>query len=160
MRLTLAVIGRLKAGPDRDLFNRYWDRLDGAGRKVGITSVRLVELPESKAAGVSERKADEAVRLLKAVGDDGVIIVLDETGQSKTSTAFARAIGRWCDGGQAALSILIGGPDGHGAAVVAKATLVLNLGAMTLPHGLARIVIAEQLYRATTILTGHPYHRA
>ena len=159
MRLTLAAIGKLKAGPDRELFDRYWGRLEISGRKVGISAVRLVELPESKAAGVAERKADEAARLLKAVGDDGVIYALDETGHARTSAQFAGALGALCDAGHASLAILIGGPDGHGPVALKRAKLVLNLGTMTLPHGLARIVIAEQLYRATTILSGHPYHR-
>jgi 23S rRNA (pseudouridine1915-N3)-methyltransferase len=160
MRVTLAAIGRLKAGPDRELFARYWDRLEGAGRKIGVAPVRLVELPESKAAGASERKADEASRLLKAIGDTGMLVALDETGKSLTSVEFARLVGRCRDGGETALSLVIGGPDGHGPDLLQRAKIVLNLGTMTLPHGLARIVLAEQLYRATTILSGHPYHRS
>ena len=159
MRLTLAAIGRLKAGPDRELFDRYWGRLDAAGRKVGVTGVKLVELAESRAAVVAERKADEAARLLKAAGQGALIVALDEGGKSLSSVAFAQFIGRHRDDGCAEMALMIGGPDGHGADVLARAQLVLGLGAMTLPHGLARIVIAEQLYRAMTILSGHPYHR-
>jgi 23S rRNA (pseudouridine1915-N3)-methyltransferase len=159
MRVTVGAIGRLKAGPDRELFDRYWDRLEGSGRQVGITSVKLVELADSRAAGVAERKADEAARLLKSLRDGTSVIALDETGRSLTSAKFAQHIARLRDDGQSDVAFLIGGPDGHDPSVLKRATLVLNLGTLTLPHGLARIVLAEQLYRATTILSGHPYHR-
>jgi 23S rRNA (pseudouridine1915-N3)-methyltransferase len=160
MRLTLAAVGKLKAGPDRELFERYWDRLEASGRKIGITATRLVELPESRAATAAERKADEATRLLAAARDTAEIIALDATGRAHTSESFASHIGKRRDGGCAELAFLIGGADGHGAAVIARAKLALNLGTLTLPHGLARIVLAEQLYRASTILAGHPYHRS
>jgi 23S rRNA (pseudouridine1915-N3)-methyltransferase len=160
MRLTLAAIGRLKSGPDHELFDRYWDRLEASGRKIGITGVRLAELPESRAANAADRKADEATRLLAAARDMAEIIALDETGSAHTSASFAAYIGKRRDGGCAELAFLVGGPDGHGPSVLARARLVLNLGTLTLPHGLARIVLAEQIYRATTILAGHPYHRS
>lgn len=160
VRIVLAAVGKLKAGPDRDLFERYWERLEASGRKLGVSGVRVVELPESRAAATAERKADEAARLLKAIGAGVSVIALDEGGKSLTSQAFAAHVRRTLDGSIPELAILIGGPDGHGPAVLERANLVLNLGTMTLPHGLARIVIAEQLYRATTLLAGHPYHRA
>lgn len=159
MRVLLGAVGRLKAGPDRDLFERYWERLEVSGRKLGISGVRVVELPESRAAAVIDRKTDEAARLLAAVRDGSCVIVFDEAGRSLTSTAFATYLGKQRDEGCAEMAFLIGGPDGHGAAVLSRASLVLNLGTLTLSHGLARIVLAEQLYRATTILAGHPYHR-
>ena len=160
MRLTLVAVGKLKAGPDRDLFQRYWDRLEASGRAVGLTSITHIELPESRAASATERKADEAKRALKASSADAFVIALDEAGKSLTSANFAHHIRSLCDSGTTALSILIGGPDGHDKGIHQRANLLLNLGTLTLPHGLARIVIAEQLYRATTILAGHPYHRA
>ncbi len=160
MRLMLAAVGRLKAGPDRELFDRYWDRLAASGRQLGITNIRHVELPESRAASAAERKADEAARLLAVARDATGIVALDETGRAHTSASFAAHLGKLRDSGASELAFLIGGADGHGAAVLARATLILNLGTLTLPHGLARIVLAEQLYRATTILAGHPYHRA
>ena len=153
-------MGKLKAGPDRDLFDRYWTRLQASGRKIGITAAKSTELPESRANSDIERKADEASRLLRAIDGRACVIALDETGKSLTSPAFAQFVRRQCDAGLPELAIVIGGPDGQGPAVLQRADLVLNLGSMTMPHGLARIVIAEQLYRATTILTGHPYHRA
>ena len=160
MHIVLAAVGKLKAGPDRELFERYWDRVAASGRKVGIANIRCVEIPESRSANGAERKADEAQRLLRIPVQGARSVVLDETGQSLTSQTFAAFIRRQCDGGVPELAIFIGGPDGHGEALLKKADLVLNLGTMTLPHGLARIVIAEQVYRATTILAGHPYHRS
>ena len=160
MRIVLAAVGKLKAGPDRDLFDRYWDRLQASGRRVGITGVKCVELPESRAAATDERKADETARLLKLVAPGACVVALDETGRSHTSITFAQFVRRQCDAGVPELALLVGGPEGHGADILARADLTLNLGTMTLPHGLARIVVAEQLYRATTILSGHPYHRA
>lgn len=160
MRILLAAVGKLKAGPDRDLFDRYWERLDASGRKIGITSVKSIELPESRASNGADRKSDEADRLLRLCGNAGSVVALDEAGKSLTSQTFAQFIRRRCDAGVPELAIVIGGPDGHGASVLKRADLILNLGTMTLPHGMARIVIAEQLYRATMILSGHPYHRA
>ena len=159
MRILLAAVGKLKAGPDRELFDRYWERLQLSGRKVGLTSAKAVELAESRAAAVAERKADEAARLQRCIAPGACVVALDETGKPLTSAQFAAFVRARCDGGTPELAVLIGGPDGHGAEVLRRADLVLNLGTMTLPHGLARIVLAEQLYRATTILSGHPYHR-
>ncbi len=160
MRVTLAAIGRLKDGAERDLYARYAERFDAAGRALALGPLRLVELPESRAGSVAQRKADEAERLLKAAAGAELRIVLDEGGKQLASETFARELARRRDGGTEAVAILIGGPDGHGPDVLASATLRLSLGAMTLPHGLARVVLVEQLYRAATILSGHPYHRA
>lgn len=160
MRVTLAAVGRLKDGPDRELYERYADRFSASGRALALGPLKLVELPEARASGVAQRKADEAERLLKAVADAEARIVLDEHGEAIDSEGFARWLARTRDGGCQTLGILIGGPDGHGDAALSSATLKLSLGAMTLPHGLARIVLAEQLYRAATILAGHPYHRS
>ncbi len=159
MHLLLAAVGKLKAGADRELFDRYWDRLQPAGRKIGIAGAKVVELAESRATAPAERKVDEAARLLRGIREGACVVALDEAGKSMTSETFAAFIRKQCDAGVPELALLIGGPDGHGASVRTRADLVLNLGTMTLPHGLARIVLAEQLYRAATILTGHPYHR-
>ena len=160
MRITLAAIGRLKDGPDRALFDRYWQRLDAGGRKIAFHPLRLIELPESRAQTAPARKADEAARLDQASASRDFTIALDESGRQLTSPAFAALLARHRDAGVRELALLIGGPDGHGAGILERADFLLGLGAMTLPHGLARIVLAEQLYRASTILTGHAYHRA
>jgi len=160
MRLTLAAVGRLKDGPERELYQRYADRFDAQGRAVSLGPLKLVELPESRAQTSDLRKADEAERLLKACSDADVRVVLHERGRALGSEAFAQWVAARRDGGSKTIALLIGGPDGHGQAALAGAALQLSLGEMTLPHGLARIVLAEQLYRAATILAGHPYHRS
>ena len=160
MRLLLAAIGRLKAGPDQFLYERYADRLTASGRSQGLGPLHLRELAESRAATAALRQIDEGQRLASATRDAGHRIVLDERGTAMTSDAFALYLGRQRDAGVATLALLLGGPDGHAQSLRDGADLLLALGRMTVPHGLARIILAEQLYRATTILAGHPYHRA
>lgn len=160
MRVTIAAVGKLKDGGERDLLDRYHKRFDQSGRALGLGPLAIVELPESRLAETDARKADEATRLLKAIGDAAVIIALDEHGALYASDAFANLIAKHRDEGIKSLALLIGGPDGHGPTALTAAHVKLSLGRMTLPHGLARVILAEQLYRATTILSGHPYHRA
>jgi 23S rRNA (pseudouridine1915-N3)-methyltransferase len=159
MRLIIAAVGRLKDA-ERDLYDRYGKRFDAAGRGLKLGPIELIEITESRAATAELRKADEADRLLKAVSAADVRLVLDEKGNALASQDIANLLATQRDAGNAALAVLIGGPDGHGEAVLKAATLKVSLGAVTLPHGLARIVLTEQLYRAATILSGHPYHRA
>ena len=160
MRLIIAAVGRLKDGAERDLYDRYAARFDAAGRSLGLGPIKPAEIGEARAATSDIRKTDEAQRLLKATRTADVVVVLEERGRSLSSEAFAQWIAQRRDGGAKELAFLIGGPDGHGEAALQRASLKLSLGAMTLPHGLARVVLTEQLYRATTILAGHPYHRA
>lgn len=159
MRLILAAVGKLKDVEERGICERYAKRLAVSGRGIGLGPLDIIELIESRAEAVDVRKADEASRLAKAAGPAAVRIALDENGKTLTSDAFARMLSKHADSGTKCCAFLIGGPDGHGADVLANAQLRLSLGAMTLPHGLARIVLIEQLYRAATILSGHPYHR-
>jgi 23S rRNA (pseudouridine1915-N3)-methyltransferase len=159
MRLIVAAVGRLKDA-ERDLCERYQKRFDAAGRALGLGPLSICELSESRAASAAARKAEEAARLLKAAAPATLRVVLDEGGKALASEAFAKWLAQTRDGGYKGLAFLIGGPDGHGPEAVQGAALKLSLGAMTLPHGLARAVLIEQLYRATTILSGHPYHRA
>ncbi len=160
MRLVIAAIGRLKDEGERALIARYMKRVT-SGRVIGISPVSIEELPESRASDVNARQADEAARLLHAAADCDLRIVLDEGGRMMSSVAFANYLGERRDAGVKAAALLIGGPDGHPASLTGKgAHLTLSLGPMTLPHGLARVVLVEQVYRAITILSGHPYHRA
>jgi len=159
VRFLLVAIGRLKDGGERVLVDRYVGRMLGA-RGQGLGPVLEKELPESRLASSAERQTDEARRLLKASETCDCLAMLDERGKTFSSEAFARWLGERRDSGVREIGFLVGGPDGHGAAVYEKAELRLSLGAMTLPHGLARVVLAEQIYRASTILAGHPYHRA
>jgi 23S rRNA (pseudouridine1915-N3)-methyltransferase len=160
MRILIAAVGKLKDGEERAISDRYIKRLNGVGKAIGLGPVDIREFGESRAASADERKRDEAVRLLKEAGADSFVVGLDPAGRSITSEAFATLIGEKRDAGVRSSAFLIGGPDGHGEAVLSSCNIILSLGAMTLPHGLARVVLVEQLYRAATILSGHPYHRA
>jgi 23S rRNA (pseudouridine1915-N3)-methyltransferase len=155
MLITIAAVGKLKAGPERELYDRYVERAAAAGRSLGLTFATR-EFSESRAATPVARKDQEAESLL-AVG--GIAIALDERGKTMDSRTFADRLARWRDDGAAGLTLAIGGPDGHGPALLQKSALRLAFGPMTWPHQLARIMLAEQLYRAVTILSGHPYHR-
>jgi 23S rRNA (pseudouridine1915-N3)-methyltransferase len=159
MRILVCAVGRLKAGPERDLVKRYVDRFDAAGRSLALGPLDIVEIDESRAKRAEDRKADEAERLLAAAGS-ATIIVLDEGGKALASEDFARRIGAWRDEGRASLAFLIGGADGHGALSTARSALTLSYGAATWPHQIVRVLLAEQLYRSATILAGHPYHRS
>jgi 23S rRNA (pseudouridine1915-N3)-methyltransferase len=159
MRLIVAAIGRLKDDGERDLIGRYMKRMS-SGRAVGIAPVTIEELAESRASDASARQEDEAARLLNLTADCDFRIVLDERGRTMTSPEFAHYLAARRDDGVKATTILLGGPDGHAASLRSSAGLTLSLGPMTLPHGLARVVLVEQIYRAITILAGHPYHRA
>lgn len=155
MLITIAAVGKLKAGPERDLYDRYVERATGAGRSLALT-LATREFVESRAATATARKEQEAEMLL-ALG--GTLVALDEGGRTLDSRSFADRIARWRDDGVAGLVFALGGPDGHGSALLKKSALRLAFGPMTWPHQLARIMLAEQLYRAVTILSGHPYHR-
>jgi 23S rRNA (pseudouridine1915-N3)-methyltransferase len=159
MRLIVAAVGRLKDA-ERDLCERYAERFDAAGKSLKLGPLKICEIPESRAATPELRKGDEAQRLAKAASGADVTVALDEGGRPLASEAFARWLAQERDAGAKTMAFLIGGPDGHGAAALAASKLRLSLGAMTLPHGLARAVLLEQLYRTATILSGHPYHRA
>ncbi|AVM73067.1 23S rRNA (pseudouridine(1915)-N(3))-methyltransferase RlmH [Magnetospirillum gryphiswaldense] len=152
MRLWLAAVGRVKPGPELDLFNQYSKRLS-----VPIT-VREVE--EKRPLPTPERMAREADLLLATLPPQAVVVALDERGKAMGSVDFATRLGRWRDDGTADLAFVIGGADGHGQAVRDRAALLLSFGAMTWPHMLVRAMVAEQLWRAQAILSGHPYHRA
>lgn len=159
MKLDVIAIGRLKAGPERDLVARYAERLKGMGRALALDGPRLVELPESQARRDLDRKADEGAAILREVPESYRLVVFDEGGAGLDSAAFARILGEWRDSGIPGASFVIGGADGLGDGVKARASLALAFGRMTMPHQIVRALVLEQLYRAATILSGHPYHR-
>ncbi|MBI5164744.1 MAG: 23S rRNA (pseudouridine(1915)-N(3))-methyltransferase RlmH [Magnetospirillum sp.] len=152
MRLHLLAVGRARPGPEQALFQHY-------GRLVR-PALLVKEVEEKRPLPVAERKDREAELLLAAIPAGAVVVALDEHGQMLASTAFAARLGRWRDDGTGDLAFAIGGADGHGAALKARADLLLSLSPMTWPHLLVRGMLAEQLWRAQAILTGHPYHRA
>jgi len=159
MRIHLSAIGRLKAGPEREICARYLERAQAASRGVGLTGVEMRESDESRARRPEDRKAEEARALLQNIPAGARLVVLDERGKTMGSEAFAADIATARDGGADGYAILIGGADGVDPQLRARASLVLAFGAMTWPHQLVRIMAAEQIYRAITILAGHPYHR-
>ncbi|WP_457105063.1 23S rRNA (pseudouridine(1915)-N(3))-methyltransferase RlmH [Methylobacterium sp. P5_C11] len=160
MRLILAAVGRLKAGPERELASRYRDRAAQLGRGLGFPACDSVEVPESRARRAVDRCAEEAAAITAHLAPGGVLIAYDERGRADLgSEALADRIATWRDAARPALVVMIGGPDGLDASIRTKAELILSFGAATLPHGLVRVLAFEQLYRSLTILAGHPYHR-
>ena len=159
MRVSIAAVGRMKAGPERELVARYLERAAGGGRPLALTGFGVIELTESRSSSSASRKSDEA-NALGAALPEGVIVALDERGKSISTEALAQQVERWRDDGRPAVSFVIGGADGLDPRFVADADLVLSFSPMVWPHQLVRIMLAEQLYRVTTILSGHPYHRA
>jgi 23S rRNA (pseudouridine1915-N3)-methyltransferase len=160
MRLFVAAVGRLKDAAERDMSERYLKRFNTTGRSIGLGPAEVVELVEGRGATADVRRADEAQRLIKISGVAEVHYALEVAGEAITSEGLAMLLRRERDGGAKGVAFMIGGPDGHGGEVLAGARKCLSLGAVTLPHGLARVVLLEQIYRAATILSGHPYHRA
>lgn len=152
MDIVIAAIGRMKAGPELELLTKYI--------KQTRWNVVVREFEDKKSGSVDERKKREGELLLSAVPDGAKIVVLDERGKLLSSEAFAHKLGAWQDDGAPAIAFLIGGADGHGDDMRARADLLLAFGTMTWPHFLARVLLSEQIYRAKTILDGHPYHRA
>ncbi|WP_420961531.1 23S rRNA (pseudouridine(1915)-N(3))-methyltransferase RlmH [Brucella sp. IR073] len=159
MRIAVFAVGRMKAGPERELADRYFDRFSKAGPPLGLEFSGVSEIAESRAATADLRKQEEAARLFEALDGGAGLILLDERGKALGSEDFAGRLGRFRDDGKRQLILAIGGPDGHDPRLRERADLILSLSAMTWPHQIARILIAEQLYRAATILAGHPYHR-
>ncbi len=160
MRIAIHAVGRLKAGPERELAERYLDRSEKAGRAIGLSGVSVREVPESRAREAQARKDEEAAALLADLSPGVLLVALDERGDLPTSERFAAMLGEARDRGTPEAVLLIGGPDGHGAAVLSRAGHRVSFGRLTWPHQIVRILAAEQVYRAITILSGHPYHRA
>src|SRR5437870_5384144 len=159
MRLIVAAVGRLKRGAERDLAERYRARAADAGRAVGIRAVEVVELAESRARNADRRKSEESIALAQLIPEGAAVIVLDERGESLGTGAFTSSLQGWRDAGRPAAFFIIGGADGLSPGLRGKADLRLAFGAATWPHQLVRIMLLEQIYRAVTILSGHPYHR-
>ncbi|HEY1943638.1 MAG TPA: 23S rRNA (pseudouridine(1915)-N(3))-methyltransferase RlmH [Roseiarcus sp.] len=159
MRLTLIGVGRLKSGPERELFERYFKRLTDLARAQGIAEVELREVDEGRARRAQDRQAEEARAILAAAPKGAWLALLDERGTAMTSVQWAAEIGKARDGAAPAYAVVIGGPDGLDPTLRAQARTILSFGAMTWPHQLVRAMASEQLYRALSILGGHPYHR-
>jgi 23S rRNA (pseudouridine1915-N3)-methyltransferase len=155
MRLHLCAVGRLRTGPERALVDDYLSRTDRTGRPLGLGPVTEHEVEDKRGGGM----AAEAVLLAKAIPDGAALCVLDERGKVLSSPEFADQLAAWRDGGRQEAAFVIGGADGIDPGLRARADLAISFGRMVWPHMLVRVMLAEQLYRATTILAGSPYHR-
>ncbi|MEX5727595.1 23S rRNA (pseudouridine1915-N3)-methyltransferase [Rhodovulum iodosum] len=155
MRLAICAVGRLRAGSERALVDDYLARVDRTGRALGLGPATVTEVDDRKGGG----KAAEAQLISRALPEGARLCVLDERGKTLSSPGFADLLARWRDEGQGTAAFVIGGADGLDPALVARADATLSFGPMVWPHMLARVMLAEQLYRATAILAGTPYHR-
>lgn len=158
MKITVHAVGRMKSGPEKELAERFFGRFAKSGPQVGLEFAGIVETPESHARSAEERRREESARIT-AKTEGAVFLLLDERGRNISSRQFADDIARLRDSGGRDLVIAIGGPDGHGEEARRAAEGLISFGVQTWPHQLVRVMLAEQLYRAATILSGHPYHR-
>jgi 23S rRNA (pseudouridine1915-N3)-methyltransferase len=158
MRIIVAAVGKLKRGPERDLAERYRERAVKSGRVLGIRSLEVIEIAESRAREASRRMQEESIALATILPKNAATVLLDPRGEPVDSNAFAGQLRVWNDAARDTVFV-IGGPDGLAATLTDQATLRLAFGTLTWPHQLVRIMLLEQIYRATTILVGHPYHR-
>ena len=160
MRLLVIAVGRLKQGPERELAERYRERFDDIGRKLGFRGLEVQEIAESRARDAASRAAEEAAAISAAIPPKSALVALDGRGENLESSAFARLLGRWRDDQIANTVFAIGGADGLSPELRRMAQLRMAFGSATWPHQMVRVMLLEQVYRAATILAGHPYHRA
>ena len=155
MRVRVCAIGRLRAGAEADLVKDYITRFDRSGRALGLGPAEVVEVEDKKSAGMSA----EALLLRRVIPKGALVCVLDERGKTYSSPQFAKLLENWRNTGRSDLAFVIGGADGIDPSLRADADAALSFGAMVWPHMLVRVMLAEQLYRAASILAGTPYHR-
>ncbi|MER9586412.1 23S rRNA (pseudouridine(1915)-N(3))-methyltransferase RlmH [Mesorhizobium sp. M0276] len=160
MKISVHAVGRMKAGPEKLLADRYFERFAKSGPAVGLEFAGIVEITESRGQTANERRREEGQKLQTQLQPGTALILLDERGKSFSSEDFAGRLGLLRDGGRKALIIAIGGADGHDQSLRDQAELVMSFGLLTWPHQLVRVMLGEQLYRVATILSGHPYHRS
>ena len=155
MRVHLCAVGRLRSGPERDLVDDYVQRFDRTGRALGLGPFCEHEVEDKRGGGM----ATEADLLSRAVPAGAVLAVLDERGRVLSSPEFAEQLAKWRDAGRQDVAFVIGGADGIAPTLRDRADFSLSFGKMVWPHMLVRVMLAEQLYRAASILSGAPYHR-
>ena len=159
MRVVVAAVGRLKQGPERELAERYRKRAVEAGRSAGLSAVDVVEIKESRAGDTARRMVEESIAIANLIPERAVTAILDARGESISSAAFAGRLQDWRQQNKPAVVFIIGAADGLAPSLREKANLAMAFGTATWPHQLVRVMLLEQLYRAVTILSGHPYHR-
>jgi 23S rRNA (pseudouridine1915-N3)-methyltransferase len=160
MRLLILAVGQARGTPEGALADDYLGRARSFGRQLGFSSVALEEVPVSKLRETRARVAEEGQKLAARIPDGAHVILLDARGKGMTSEAFAEMLAAMRDAGARDLAFLIGGPDGLEPGPSVKAGRSLAFGTQTWPHLFVRAMLAEQVYRACTIIGGHPYHRA
>ena len=160
MEISVLAVGRMKAGPERELCERYFERARKSGPKLGLRGFLVEEIGEARAPRAPDRIAAEEAALLAKLLQGDRVIALDSHGDLIDSDAFSAGLAKDANASVSRTIFLIGGPAGLGKALLGRSHRRLSFGRMTWPHQLVRILLAEQLYRATTILSGHPYHRA
>ena len=160
MRIVVAAVGRMKQGPERELAERFRKRAAASGRTVGLQDCDIVEIKESRAGDAQRRILEESIAIANLVPEGAITVILDEHGDSMNSASFAGRLQGWRSEDRPAVVFIIGGADGLATSLRQNANLRLAFGAATWPHQLVRIMLLEQLYRAVTMLSGHPYHRA
>ena len=160
MRIIVAAVGRLKRGPETELSERYRKRAAQTGRQLGLRDIEIVEIRESRSGDAGRRMIEESIALANVIPPEAAVVLLDSRGQNVESAGLAGLLSKWRANSRSTVVFVIGGADGLAPSVTEKAELRLSFGAATWPHQMVRVMLLEQLYRATTILTGHPYHRA
>ena len=160
MRVLVTAVGRLKQGPERELAASYRKRAETIGRAFGMREIEIVEIRESRAPDVERRRVEESIAIANVIPERSTIVILDERGESLGSAALAALLRQWRAEDRPAACFIIGGADGLAPSLVERASLKLAFGTATWPHQLVRIMLLEQIYRAGTILAGHPYHRS
>ena len=155
MRLHIVAAGRLKSGPERELVDRYADRLRGTGAGIGLGPLHENGL-DTRSLG---SRAAESAALAAQIPDNAALCLLDERGRALSSRDLAEQLAAWRDDGLRDAAFVIGGADGLDRSAFAQPRLVLSFGKAVWPHMLVRAMLAEQLYRAVSILSGAPYHR-
>lgn len=157
MRLHICAVGRMRTiDPERTIFDDYLVRFNRTARPLGLGPLTAHEVEDRKGGGM----AAEGDLLLRVLPTGGLTVILDERGVTMSSLEFAAQIARWRDDGRQDLAFVVGGADGIAANLRTKSDASLSFGRMVWPHMLVRVMLAEQLYRAATILGGGPYHRA
>ena len=158
MRIVVAAVGRMKRGPEQELAERDRERAAKSGRGIGMRAIEIIEIAESRARDAQRRMLEESIALANVIPKGAATVLLDPRGEAVDSNSFAKRLRGWNDGVRDA-AFVIGGPDGLAPTLSDQADLHLAFGAATWPHQLVRIMLLEQIYRAVTILSGHPYHR-
>jgi len=160
MRVVIVAVGRLKRGPEYELVSDYLARSRVLGRRLGFPEMSVLEVEAPNGLTGTQRQLREGVLLVDSIPAGASAIALDECGDTLDSVAFAGLLARMRDRGEPAVAFLIGGADGLSEEARARGDMAVSFGRATFPHLLVRAMLAEQIYRAMTILSGHPYHRA